>query len=860
MNSSFRIKLPLLIFTICILSTCKREKEPTLDYPLVNTLDVVNITEQGATFRADLSSAGNETIINHGFVWGISPDNLSLESNDRISLGVYSGKGIFETEIKTTLEAKKKYYVRSFVKTQNHIVYGIVVSFVSLGSDAPIIYGFEPKVAQWGDTIVINGKNFSWLSTSNVVYFGSTKATQFAENKKSTDSTLVVLVPNEIIQDKCILSIDLAGNRNYFKPDTLNLFFPRIIDFYPKTATWNDTITLVGNFLKSSYNYNVLFNQTSCKLVSLSEEQCKIIVPNNLQTYSSNISFSIFSYKFSTQTNFNLLPPIIKSINPKIGYCGNLITLKGQYLKKGSTNIKIGGKYASINSNPNDSTIIISVPLLTIEGSCSTSAIVFGKESEPNNEFYYTIPTISKIEPMMAGYNDTVNIYGNYFISNNLSNKVIFNGVSGDYCQAKVVYSSTNLLKVVVPNSLYSEKFSIFIENSIGASAFYYLNFIKPEVSSFSPTQGKQGDTITILGSYLDFYNPIVIFESMVGGGGSATIISKSKNKVVFRIDKIFGGPTGLYFYYGKYLQLTKDFTGISSYKPYYGISMNSIYGENKYQSCLLINDKVYFTSVRTMFLSSMLQDIYQFDPPSNTTQLKVPFGYLHQGSSSFVIDNKGYILSSYSKIPSDTINGSFVEYDPIINKLISKKQFPGEVRQGAFSFSIGGKGYVGCGQDYSGNSLYDFWEYDKVSNSWTARANFPGSSCVSSAFFLINDKGYVINKKEVWEWNPSTNLWTRKNDFPGPIRYHAFSFSIGSKGYLAQGKISMGFITMVEETEILSDMWQYDPTIDSWIKKSSFPGTPYCGGICFVLNAKAYLGGLNLRSNLYEYDPELDN
>ena len=71
--------------------------------------------------------------------------SLNINTGDRISFGSLTGKRNFEFNISTTLEVKKEYFVRTFVKTANHVVYGQVLSFMSLGSEAPTVTGFEPK-------------------------------------------------------------------------------------------------------------------------------------------------------------------------------------------------------------------------------------------------------------------------------------------------------------------------------------------------------------------------------------------------------------------------------------------------------------------------------------------------------------------------------------------------------------------------------------------------------------------------------------------------------------------------------------------------------------------------------------------
>src|SRR5256885_2241119 len=72
------------------------------------------------------------------------------------------------------------------------------------------------------------------------------------------------------------------------------------------------------------------------------------------------------------------------------------------------------------------------------------------------------------------------------------------------------------------------------------------------------------------------------------------------------------------------------------------------------------------------------------------------------------------------------------------------KADFGGTGRAIAFSFSIGTKGYVGCGWDSTLMGLRDFWEYDPSNNSWSQKADFGGTGRIAAISFSILGKGYA--------------------------------------------------------------------------------------------------------------------
>src|SRR6185312_14023072 len=76
----------------------------------------------------------------------------------------------------------------------------------------------------------------------------------------------------------------------------------------------------------------------------------------------------------------------------------------------------------------------------------------------------------------------------------------------------------------------------------------------------------------------------------------------------------------------------------------------------------------------------------------------------------------------------------------------------------------------------------------------------------------------------------------------------------IGSKGYIGFGQDG-------SQSNVKKDLWEYDPTANTWTKKADCPGVARDGSSVFVLNGKAYLCGGddaqdNLLSDFYSFDP----
>ena len=85
---------------------------------------------------------------------------------------------------------------------------------------------------------------------------------------------------------------------------------------------------------------------------------------------------------------------------------------------------------------------------------------------------------------------------------------------------------------------------------------------------------------------------------------------------------------------------------------------------------------------------------------------------------------------------------------------------------------------------------------------SWKSLADFGGFGRSGSAYFVIGDKAYVgggfvdgvttggvLNRvNDFWQFDAALNTWVRKTDFPGIARSGAVGFAIANKGYVGLG------------------------------------------------------------------------
>jgi len=213
----------------------------------------------------------------------------------------------------------------------------------------------------------------------------------------------------------------------------------------------------------------------------------------------------------------------------------------------------------------------------------------------------------------------------------------------------------------------------------------------------------------------------------------------------------------------------------------------------------------------------------------------------------SFSIGDKGYAgCGAYAN--------DFWEYDPVNNSWTQKANIPGAIfRRGGLGFSIGDKGYAGTGE----GSLNDFYEYDPATNTWTTKASL-NTGRGFAAGFSIGNKGYIgcgytgICLDDFWEYDPSTNSWTQKSSMPFG-RMQCVSFSIAGKGYITTG---------YDGANDLNDMWEYDPALNNWTQKADLPAAARLGARGFVICDKGNVmtgGESPYYDDLWQFDPVLN-
>ena len=268
---------------------------------------------------------------------------------------------------------------------------------------------------------------------------------------------------------------------------------PTISSFTPTSGVPGTTVTINGSLL---YPATVEFNGTAATITANTATQVKALVPTGatsgtiaITTPGGTATSSDFTVKTPAQ-------PQITSFTPASGVPGATVTISGAALL-GATRVAFNNTTAQITSNTNTA-IKALVPAgaskgkvsVTTAGGTATSATNFTPKAPAQ-------PTISSFTPTSGVPGATVTVKGTNLLG---ATRVAFNGAN-----AEISSDTATQLKVLIPADATTGKIAV---TTGGGTATSIGNFTakapaKPTITSFTPSSGVPGTTVTIKGTNL---------------------------------------------------------------------------------------------------------------------------------------------------------------------------------------------------------------------------------------------------------------------------------------------------------------------------------------------------------------------
>ena len=231
-------------------------------------------------------------------------------------------------------------------------------------------------------------------------------------------------------------------------------------------------------------------------------------------------TMSVSSTSASVQVGFAKDAPHVTGFTPTTGVAGTNVTITGDRFT-GATSVKFAGVAARYTVS-SDTSIAATVPAGAMSGKISVTNAVGTATSTGT----FTVPVaITRLSPSSGPVGTVVSVYGTGFTG---ATAVKFNGVAA----TNFTVLSSTWIKATVPAGATTGTVSVATPSGTAPSpsAFTITPSLPPTISSFSPTSGPTGTTVTVIGTYLSGASAVT-FNGLASR--SVTLVSASQLKAV---------------------------------------------------------------------------------------------------------------------------------------------------------------------------------------------------------------------------------------------------------------------------------------------------------------------------------------
>jgi RHS repeat-associated protein len=300
---------------------------------------------------------------------------------------------------------------------------------------------------------------------------------------------------------------------------------PSITGFTPSGGPVGTVVTITGTSFNGATS--VKFNGTAAVSYTVdSDSQVTATVPSGATT--GTISLTTPAGSTTSASSFTVGPaPSITSFTPTSGAVGTSVTINGSNFT-GATSVKFNGTSASFTVNTSIK-VTATVPSGATTGPISVTSVT-GTGTSATSFTVTALPSITSFTPTGGPVGTVVTITGTSFTG---ATGVKFNNTSA----TTFTVDSSTQIHATVPTHATTGPISVTTAAGTGTSSTNFTVGSLPTITSFTPTTGAVGTSVTINGSNFTGATSVKI------NGVSASFTVKTANKITATVPS--GATTG---------------------------------------------------------------------------------------------------------------------------------------------------------------------------------------------------------------------------------------------------------------------------------------------------------------------------
>jgi hypothetical protein len=273
---------------------------------------------------------------------------------------------------------------------------------------------------------------------------------------------------------------------------------PLIASFFPTAGAPGDSVTLIGSGFTTPGGIVVRFWQgqvaTSGRIIS--DSQLTVTVPTSIQTGPISVQALGGGSENFTSSDFTAIGtgPYIVDVSPNFGKPNDLVVISGAHFFNVPQNgVSFGGQNATdAAANADGTQINVHVPFGATNGPVSVTT-PFGTSNSP------TAFTILGPGPFITGFSPQIGTAGVTIFINGVQFTGVTNATFNGQPGVNFTVTSDTLIRVDAPAGVTSGPLTV---NSPKGSWTTSSNFfVPPTISSFSPTSGRAGTNLVLIGA-----------------------------------------------------------------------------------------------------------------------------------------------------------------------------------------------------------------------------------------------------------------------------------------------------------------------------------------------------------------------